>query len=327
MSKLTIAEKTYDCHTGETVLDTLLREKVDISYICKVGSCQSCLLCSLNCLPPADSQVGLKETQKKQHYFLACRCYPTKDMIIKLPDYSVFYTEGTVVVHKLLNKNTLLLGIRFKDAFEFRAGQFVNLQRADGLIRSYSIANIPDKTHILEFHIKRLPKGRFSEWLHDEVKVGDQIMVSEPSGQCFYLPERSEQGLLLVGTGTGLAPLQGILMDALAHGHSGLIYLFHGCREVDDFYQVEEMRKLEKQHANFFYIPCLSGKAVVEGFVSGRVGEVIESVLADNLKQWRVFLCGNPSMIDQMKRRVFMKGVSSTDIYTDAFLVVPFSAE
>ena len=64
-------------------------------------------------------------------------------MIIKLPDQSEFYTEGTVVVNEMLNRNTLLLIIAFKDAFEFNAGQFVNLQRADGLTRSYSIANTP----------------------------------------------------------------------------------------------------------------------------------------------------------------------------------------
>lgn len=322
MFKLTIAEQTYSCQEGETVLDALLREKVDISYICKLGSCQTCMVRSLNCAPPEVSQTGLKETQKKQHYFLACRCYPTQDMTIKLLDHSAFYTEGTVVTNKMLNRNTILLGINFKDAFEFRAGQFVNLQRSDGLTRSYSIANIPQEANILEFHIRRLPDGRFSEWVHDEVKVGDSIMVSEPNGHCFYLPERSEQGLLLVGTGAGLAPLEGILTDALKHGHSGPIHLFHGCREVEDLYRVEEMRKLAEKHDNFFYTPCISGNHVPDGFASGRVTEVVSSTLPD-LKGWRVFLCGHPGMIDQMKRQVFMKGVSSSDIYADAFVVVP----
>lgn len=327
MYKLTIAKQTYFCLEGETVLETLLRGKVDISYICKLGSCQTCMVRSLNCAPPAVSQTGLKDTQKKQHYFLACRCHPTQDMTLKLLDYSAFYSEGTVVINKMLNRNTILLGISFQDAFEFRAGQFVNLQRADGLTRSYSIANIPDESNILEFHIRRLPNGRFSEWMHDVVKVGDSIMVSEPSGHCFYLPECSEQGLLLVGTGAGLAPLQGILTDALKHGHSGSIHLFHGCREVEDLYRIEEMRTLAEQHSNFFYTPCISGRRVTEGFASGRVSEVISSVLPDDLKGWRVFLCGHPGMIDQMKRLVFMKGVSSSDIYSDAFVVVPFANE
>jgi ferredoxin-NADP reductase len=165
-----------------------------------------------------------------------------------------------------------------------------------------------------------LQGGRFSEWLHDELKVGDSIMVSEPRGHCFYLPERSEQGLLLIGTGTGLAPLQGILMDALKQGHSGAIHLFHSSREVDDLYHLDEMRSLATHYPNFFYTPCISGKQVPEGFISGRANDIALAALPD-LKGWRVFLCGNPQMVNQTKRQAFMKGASMADIYADAFVL------
>lgn len=320
MYTLTIEDNTYFCQPHETVLDTLLRENIAISYACKKGTCHSCIVCSSDILPPEAAQTGLKNTQKKHNYFLACLCHPEQDMVIKLPDQSELYTEGTVVVNKLLNRNTLLLIIAFKDAFEFNAGQFVNLQRSDGLTRSYSIANIPQESNSLEIHIRRLPNGRFSEWLHDEIKIGDTIAVSEPRGHCFYLPERSEQGLLLVGTGTGLAPLAGILTDALAQGHSGPIYLFHGSRDVEDLYRIDEMRQLVDQHENFHYIPCLSGNYVPEGFSHGRVNDIVLASLPD-LKGWRVFLCGHPDMIKQMKTMTFIKGAASADIYTDAFLV------
>jgi len=318
--KLTIGEKTYYCQPGESVLDTFLRENVNISFACKKGTCHSCIVRSPNILPPESAQVGLKNTLKKLNHFLACLCHPEQNMVIKLPDQSEFYTEGTVVVNQLLNRNTLLLIIAFKDAFEFNAGQFVNLQRPDGLTRSYSIANIPQASNTLEFHIRRLPDGRFSEWLHDEIKTGDTIAVSEARGHCFYLPERKEQGLVLAGTGTGLAPLAGILTDALGHGHSGPIYLFHGSREVDDLYWVDEMRILAEQHQNFYYIPCLSGEHVPEGFTPGRVNEVALATLTD-LKDWRVFLCGHPEMVNQMKKMTFLKGASMKDIYADAFLI------
>jgi NAD(P)H-flavin reductase/ferredoxin len=320
MSTVTIAEKNYDCQDGETVLDALLRENVDISYICKVGSCQTCLIRSTDGTPPAASQTGLKDTQKAQNYFLACRCYPIEDMTLKLSDQSAFYTEGMIVTHNMLNRNTLLLRVLFNDAFEFHAGQFVNLQREDGLTRSYSIANIPQASNILEFHIRRLTGGVFSEWLHDKVKVGDTINVSEPRGHCFYLPERSEQGLILVGTGTGLAPLEGILTSALKAGHCGVIHLFHGSRTVEDLYRIDEMRQLAAQYENFFYTPCVSGRNVPEGFASGRANEVALAAFP-NLKDWRVFLCGHPEMVNQMKWQAFMKGASMADIYTDAFVL------
>ncbi len=109
MYKLTIEENTYSCQPDETVLDALLRENVNISYACKKGTCHSCMVRSPDTLPPEAAQSGLKNTLKKHNYFLACLCHPEQDMVIKLPDQSEFYTEGTVVVNEMLNRNTLLL--------------------------------------------------------------------------------------------------------------------------------------------------------------------------------------------------------------------------
>lgn len=320
MTTLTIDQHNYVCQPGETVLDALLRENVNISYACKKGTCHSCMIRSADGTPPQVSQSGLKNTLIKQNYFLACQCYPEQNMHLKLPDQSEFYRMGTVVANHLLNRNTILLIIALEDAFEFNAGQFVNLQRNDGVTRSYSIANIPQQSNTLEFHIRRLPDGKFSAWLHDEVSVGDSIAVSEPNGHCFYIPERREEGILLVGTGTGFAPLAGILTDALSHGHTGPIYLFHGSRDVEDLYRIAEMRELAEQHANFHYIPCLSGDHVPDGFSTGRVNDVVFSQISD-LKHWRVFLCGHPEMVNQMKKKAFLNGAAIADIYADAFLI------
>jgi len=322
MTLLTVADKTYLCEKEETVLEALLRGGVAVPYVCKLGSCQTCLVRSLQGTPPELAQMGLKDTLKKQRYFLACRCYPTEDMTIRLSDQSAFYRDGIVTKNQMLNHNTMLLEIKFADAFEFYPGQFVNLQRRDGLTRSYSIANIPQQSNTLAFHIRRLPEGRFSEWLHDELETGDTIAVSEPRGHCFYLPQRSEQGLLLIGTGTGLAPLEGILLDALQHQHTGVIHLFHGVREVNDLYRSDFLQDLAAQHDNFTYTPCLSGKFVPVGFAKGYAHDVALATLSD-LKNWRVFLCGHPDMVNQMKRQAFLKGAAMRDIYADAFFSAP----
>ncbi len=320
MTNLKIGEKNYTCNSEETVLDSLLRHEVEVSYACKKGTCQSCMLQCTDGIPPENSQKDLKDTLKKQNYFLACLCVPEQDMTIKLPDQSELFSDGKVIANEMLNRNTILLIVECLDVLEYNAGQFVNLQRADGVTRSYSIANRPQESKTLEFHIRRLPGGKFSEWVHDEIKVGDSLSVSEPKGHCFYIPERKEQGILLVGTGSGLAPLAGILTDALAHGHSGPIQLFHGSSEREDLYRVDEMRQLSKQHQNFSYTPCISGADVPEGFKQGRANTVALNEISD-LKGWRVFLCGHPEMVSQMKMQAFLQGASMGDIYTDAFHV------
>jgi len=320
MTTIKIDEQNYSCEPEETVLDSLLRQNVEISYACKKGTCHSCMLRCTDGQLPAKSQGDLKDTLKIQNNFLACLCIPEQDITVALPDQSELFSEGTVVINEMLNRNTILLIIECHDVLEYKAGQFVNLQRADGLTRSYSISNTPQESKTLEFHIRRLPGGKFSEWVHEEIKVGDTLSVSEPKGHCFYIPERKEQGILLVGTGTGLAPLAGILTDALSHGHSGPIHLFHGSSVKEDLYRVEEMRQLSEQNQNFHYTPCISGGDVPEGFYQGRANTVALSEVS-NLSGWRVFLCGHPEMINEMKTAAFLSGASIADIYTDAFHV------
>lgn len=320
MTKLTINDNCFDCEADETVLDALIRQEVEVSFACKKGTCHCCMLRSTEAMPPAPAQNGLKDTLKSQGYFLACLCEPEQDMALKLPEQSEIFSAGTVLVNEMLNRNTILLIVECHDVLEYKAGQFVNLQRKDGLTRSYSIANTPQKDKTLEFHIRQLPGGQFTGWVFNELKVGDTLSVSEPLGHCFYLPERKEEGILLVGTGSGLAPLAGILNDALSHGHSGPIQLFHGSSEVEDLYRVEEMHQLANENSNFTYVPCVSGQHVPEGYSAGRANTVALDALTD-LSGWRVFLCGHPEMIDAMKTDTFMKGASMKDIYTDAFLV------
>lgn len=320
LKKITLTDQEVVCQEGESVLDALLREHIDIPYACKAGSCQSCMIRSLQGTPPAASQQGLKDVLRHQNYFLACLCYPHEDMSISLGASPVSFTEGTVSGKELLNSETLLLTLQCKEPLDYYAGQFVNLKRADGLIRSYSIANNRIHAHKLSFHIRRLAGGRFSEWAHQELNIGDSIAISDPQGLCYYLPNNPEQNLLLIGTGSGLAPLAGIISEALHHGHSGDIHLYHGSREMDGLYWIDEMQQLAREHPNFHYTACVSRGDAPEGIAKGRANDVAISTLP-SLKGWRVFLCGHPDMVNRTMRQAFLKGASFQDIYADAFHV------
>lgn len=308
------------CREDETVLDALLRDNVEIPFSCKQGACQSCMVRSLDVPPPASAQKGLKDVLCKQNYFLACLCYPEQDISITLGHQPDYFTEGKVIGKEFLNPETVLLTIQCKDALDYYAGQFVNLKRADGLIRSYSIANSRKHAEKLTFHIRRLAGGKFSEWVHQELNIGDTIAVSDPQGLCYYLPDKQEQNLLLIGTGSGLAPLAGIIHEALEHGHTGPIHLYHGSREMDGLYWIDEMRELAANYANFHYTPCVSRGDAPKGVASGRANDVAMSDIPD-LKGWRIYLCGHPDMVNQAKRMAYLNGASLQNIYADAFHV------
>lgn len=320
LTKILLDGRETLCHEGETVLEALLRDHAEIPYSCKQGSCQSCMLRSLDVSPPAHAQKGLKDVLCKQNHFLACLCYPEQDMSITLGHQPEYFTEGRVIAKELLNAETVLLTIQCKDALDYYAGQFVNLKRPDGLIRSYSIANSRKHAEKLSFHIRRLAGGKFSEWVHQELNLGDTISVSDPQGLCYYLPDKHEKDMLLIGTGSGLAPLAGIIHEALEHGHSGAIHLYHGSREMDGLYWVDEMQEMASRYSTFHYTPCVSRGDAPKGVAKGRANEVAMTAIPD-LKGWRVYLCGHPDMVNQSKRMAYLNGASLQDIYSDAFHV------
>lgn len=318
--RLDFDQHSIVCQRGETVLDALLRENVDIPHACRQGACQSCMIRSLDEAPPPAAQNGLKDVLRQRQFFLACLCYPQTDMQLDLHGQANTFSAATVIDKKMLNPETLQLTLQCREPLDYFAGQFVNIRRGDGLTRSYSIANNRVHAHKLSFHIRRLAGGRFSEWAHQELKIGDDIEVSDPQGLCYYLPGDQQQKLLLIGTGSGLAPLAGIVSEALHQGHAGDIHLYHGSRHLDGLYWIAEMQQLTHQYPNFHYTPCVSGGDVPDGIAQGRANDLAFKDLPD-LKGWRVYLCGHPEMVNDSKRQAFLQGASFQQIYSDAFHV------
>ena len=230
------------------------------------------------------------------------------------------HVSATLIDKTALKPSIMRLRLKPEAEFEFRAGQFINLHRDDGLIRSYSIASLPQDGYI-ELHVEHIQDGKMSNWLHDEVAVGDKLNIDGPHGECFYIDSQPEQNLLLVGTGTGLAPLLGVIRDALANKHSGELHLFHGSHSSEKLYLIDELTQLAAEHANVFYTPCVSGPDN-EGFSAGRANDVALTQLP-KLDGWRVYLCGHPEMVNGTKKKAFLAGASFNDIHADPFTFSP----
>lgn len=218
-----------------------------------------------------------------------------------------------------LNEKIARLRLRTDQSVEYRAGQFVNVRRADGLIRSYSLASVPQQHDYLELHVQHNDGGRMSGWIHDRLKKGDTLQVSTPRGECYYRADSPDQPLLLIGTGSGLAPLYGVIRDALHSGHRGPIWLYHGSRMHSGLYLVDELRALAGMHQNFYYVPCLSGESGIDGIISSRA-DAAALQQHPKLKDWRVFLCGHPAMVMSAKRSAYLAGATLNDIHSDAFV-------
>jgi NAD(P)H-flavin reductase/ferredoxin len=321
MPKIVYEKNTYTANEGESVLDCLLRHGHDVPQGCKVGACQCCLMVAANGKPTDDSLVGLRDTQRAGGYFLPCRCLPEEDLTVTLPDEPVRTFESRVLERTLLNREVLRLRLQRPADMVYRAGQFIRLHGPKSATRSYSLASADNLDPWLELHISRVPFGIVSNWAHDTLFKGDGVTVSTAMGECFYLPERSDQPLLLIGTGSGLAPLWGILRDALRWGHSAPIHLYHGGSYTDDLYLVDELRELDAHHVGFHYTPTLSRDRMAN-VANGRVHEIALRA-HEKLKGWRVFLCGHPDMVSAARHAAFIAGATFEDIYSDPFVFSP----
>jgi NAD(P)H-flavin reductase len=318
MPTLTFEGQRYGRDASETVLDTLSRHGVAVPHSCKSGICQSCLMRAVKSEVPPDAQKGLKDSLKSQNYFLSCCCKPEGDFTATLEQPEQFRIPARVVSLAPLNSSVMRVRLEPREPIEYRAGQFLNLRRPDGLVRSYSIASLPQRDEFIELHVKRIADGRMSAWVHEQLSAEDSVEISQPLGECYYRPGNPEQALLLIGTGCGLAPLYGVIRDALHQGHSGPIRLYHGSRSCDGLYLIDELRDLAREHRNFTYVPCTSNEPTLDGVLQLRANDAAFKQNA-NLKNWRVFLCGHPDMVNATKKKAFLAGANLKDIHADAF--------
>lgn len=290
---------------NESTLDALLRSGAPVPHSCKAGTCGSCMLRAIGGSVPARAQAGLKDSWKARGYLLACVCHPEDDLTLAGVDADAQVQARIVDLHPF-STDVLRVRLACIAPFEFLAGQYLSLVRPDGLARSYSIASLPGGD--IELHVRLLPNGRMSSWLRDSAHVGDTVSVLGPNGDCFYTAGRPAQPLLLVGTGTGLAPLYGIAREALRVGHTGPIHLIHGAVRAEGLYFQDELRALDGVQ----YRPTLLES-------EGPIDQVVLSMFPKPAGM-RAFLCGDPAIVQSLKKKLFLQGMDLRDIHADAFL-------
>lgn len=318
MPTVTFNEKAYDCSSDESLLDGLNRQGANLSFGCRGGLCHACMVKAVKGTPPLAAQADLKPALKAKGYFLPCLCKPEEDYEIALPDRRDEFTSATITSIDHLTPSVVRLKTSQPAGFGYRPGQFVNIIRAtDGLSRSYSLASIPDDRS-LEFHIRLLPDGRMSGWINDALACGDEILLSDPMGDCCYRRAYGDRPLLLAGTGTGLAPLYGILRDAIATGHRGEIHLLHGAIDSGGLYLDSELREIAASHDNITYTPTvLSGPTPAGG--SNETIDALVSAQMGQGREWVAFLCGDSKIVADMRRACTGHGMNESDIHSDAF--------
>ena len=206
-------------------------------------------------------------------------------------------------------------------SFDFIPGQFVTLdlpihEKPNKRWRSYSIASWPDGSNIFELVIVLDNSGTGTPYLFNEVKVGSEISFRGPQG-VFTLKEPFDEDLILICTGTGIAPFRSMIHH-IKNNNIPLknIYLVFGCRTKGSLLYYQEMNELQNAMPGFHYLPTLS-REQWDGH-SGYVHAVYESLCIDR-KPAKFYLCGWKGMIDEARTRIADMGYDKKAVYFEIY--------
>ena len=201
----------------------------------------------------------------------------------------------------------------------FIAGQFmmVHLEKEGKPHKKpYSIASSPSLHKRLELCIKLVEGGYVSTWFFG-LKEGDVLHTSIPYG-VFILREPWQDNLVFVGTGTGIAPLRGMIQNLYEKGCTKDIWLIFGNRYETDVLYESEWRSLEKKHKNFHFIPTVSRPKNWKG-ETAYVQDIVKRVFAGRTEGLDFYGCGLVPMCQQLKVVLLEMNIPRERIHFEQF--------
>ncbi len=214
--------------------------------------------------------------------------------------------------------------------FNYKPGQFVTLNlniNGEEVLRSYSISSTPSRPHTLEITVKRvpadqpeLPPGLVSNWLHDNLRVGDAIAISGPLGKfsCWQHPSHK---LLFISGGSGITPMMSMsrwLCDTVAN--CDVVFL-HSAKTPAEVIYHPELMLLAARHHNFQPIITVTNWQSGQGWMGlrGRITtDSLKSIIPDFMER-RIFVCGPNAFMAATKEIAVKLGFPMERYHEESF--------
>jgi CDP-4-dehydro-6-deoxyglucose reductase, E3 len=310
----------FDCSGDQTILDSAIQNNVVIEHSCKNGRCGVCL---------APVLQGDTKTIRDESFvdvdgvngstILTCCSVAVSDVYLDIEDIGALASlpiqtlPCRIDAIEYLNNEVLGLLLRLPPnaIFKFLPGQYIDLIHA-GNRRSYSIAGAPRSDGKLEFQIKKVENGVMSDYLFSQAADNDLLRLEGPLGTFSYRDDASEN-IVLLATGTGIAPIRAILEEFKAIGLEKNIYVVWGGRVKSDFYF--DTNTIGIKHS---FMPVLSRERL-DGAFFGYVQDAVVNLGID-LRKTTVYACGSGMMIRDAKALLVGHGLAPNRFYSDAFV-------
>jgi NAD(P)H-flavin reductase len=313
---------------GETILETALNKGLNFPYMCREGVCGACKGKILKGTVDYGNykETALTEAEKAEGNALFCCAKPLSDLNIEcrevneLRKFQIKTMKFKVVGMERAAQDVMLLEFHPEgdERMAFIAGQYIAVLLEDGTKRSYSIANPPHEQDHLQLHIRKVPDGKFTGHVFNEMKVGDVLSIEGPLGS-FFLHEEGSKPIIFMSGGCGFGSIKGMVEHAFNTGLNRSMVLYWGAKTPQELYS-DLPDKWQREHDNFKFIPVLS-EAKPEHNWQGRTGLVHEAILQDyqELGGYQVYACGSPAMVDAGRAPFIAKGLPEDQYFSDAF--------
>lgn len=194
------------------------------------------------------------------------------------------------------------------DEFEFLPGQHLPMQikiNDKNIRRTYSICSAPGQ-HPLEVGVRVQPGGQFSEYVANELKVGDTVEVMPPFGRFHAdIDERATKTYLAFAAGSGITPILSIMRATLEGEPGSRFVLFYGNRRQRTAMFIDDLFALKNRFPERVQLYFLFSQEEQEFEIfSGRLDEEKIPQLLDifcaGIEADEVFVCGPDTMIDSV---------------------------
>lgn len=326
---------------GEWLYDVCERAGSGVPFACKAGACGTCATEVIEGWESLDPQ-GAREVRTlvaegldPRAHRLPCLSEVHGDVTFGTSAHAAAEAAAQepragrpsfdAVVESYRPLNLTVCEVRFfvpGQPFEFRPGQYVIFNVPGGerpVRRSYSISVPPSDRGHFEVCVRAVAGGRGSNFVH-ALRPGDTVEVEGPFGK-FYLDETSTRDIVMVATGTGMAPIKSMLMHLLDTRADRRVRLYFGLRHEGDLFYTDLLRGLKAHYPALEYHVTLSAPSAA-GWAGprGRVTRLLEEqITAVDAERSEAYLCGGRSMIGSVRELLLAKGFSKGSIKHENF--------
>ena len=310
---------------NESILDAALRNDLVLEYSCRNGQCGVCK----TQVTSGDTYIiheefSLTAEEKSSGLVLSCCRGIAGDVSLNAENLTelknIKKITGPCKIDSLVSHGDDVIEVVLitppSSVIQFLPGQYIDITGPNGVRRSYSIANAPMEKGQIRLFVKKVDGGVFSEYWFNSAKVSDLLRFEGPFGT-FFLPKNNKKHLVLLATGTGIAPIQAILESLVkdpAQNTFESIRLFWGGR-----YKTDLFLPMDFEIYNYIFVPVLSRAESVKGVDFGYVQSAVlnrEIPLDDSV----VLACGSQTMISSAREILVNNGLPKSAFKSDAFV-------